>query len=721
MSWKILESKSRCLNLVKFCRNSGHDLISTSQIFFSNKSYYSVGQKPNQNLDVHNPSEIQTKWYELWQKKLKEFNKNDDRKTFSMLFPPPNVTGNLHLGHAITSTIQDAIVRWKLMNNFKVFWIPGYDHAGIATQVVVEKKIWNEKKMTRHQLGKEKFVEEVFKWKEEKSQTIKEQMIKLNTLNEWDYQYFTMDKNISDSVDEAFIRLFEKGHIHRAFRPINWCCSLKSSISDAEVENISINKRTSLKIPNYKKPVEFGLIYKIAYPVENSNDEIVVATTRPETLFGDTALAVNPDDSRFYKYHGKSVRNPLTNEIIPIILDKNVDKNFHTGAVKITPFHDINDYETGIRHNLPIKQIFNEEGCLINVPKEFLNVPRFEARLRVIDKLKSLNLLREIKEHEMVLPVCSRTGDIIEPFLKDQWFVKSSQVFKICNESVQDGSLKLIPDFRANLWNHYVKTYDKDWCISRQLWWGQKIPAYKCWPKSDKINFKWFAAHTKAHALKKAYDHFKTQDIEILQDEDVFDTWFTSTILPLAALGWPNNPNSNRLPYEKLYPTNLLETGFDIMYFWAYRMVGMCHALSGQIPYSQILFHGLIRDSQGRKMSKSIGNVIDPIDLIDGASLDELKNRILTSNLDNREKMISSKNQEKMYPNGIEAVGSDATRLALLVQDFKTHSSNTCLEVLRYIVNPSFKAAFNQYSYSSGSSYFKLVWRMDKFLYLGFH
>ncbi len=391
----------------------------------------------------------------------------------------------------------------------------------------------------------------------------------------------------------------------------------------------------------------------------------------------------------------------MNDDLIPIIFDDHVDPAFGTGAVKVTPSHDFADYEIAHRHGLTnFKSILNDDGNLVNVPSEYLvntflltffisistfvvefacnlinfslkGLNRFEARKIVIEKLKALGLYESTKPHQMTVPICSRTGDLIEPMLKEQWFVRTEEMFKASENAIKTGALRLIPSNRKNLWNQYTSKFIKDWCVSRQLWWGQRIPAYKCHATSTNGGHRWFAARDMQEARNKAVGYFKTDSIEVEQDPDVFDTWFTSTLLPLAIFGWPNRLEEYRCDFQETYPTNLLETGHDIMFFWVLRMVAMCHALTGQVPFREVLFHGLVTDGHGRKMSKSIGNVIDPIDLIDGISLESLKTRIENSNLDEKEKKVSLKAQETLYPNGIKAIGSDALRLGLLVQEFK--------------------------------------------------
>lgn len=604
---------------------------------------------------------------------------------FVMVIPPPNVTGSLHLGHALTNSIEDAITRWHRMKGRTALWVPGCDHAGIATQVVVEKKLWREEKLSRHDLGREKFIEKIWEWRESKGGRIYHQLKKIGSSFDWDRVSFTMDPKLCKSVTEAFNQLHEKGLIYRNSRLVNWSCSLKSAISDIEVDKVDIPGRTFLAIPGYADKVEFGVLVSFAYKVEDTEEEIIVATTRIETMLGDSAVAVHPKDSRYTHLHGKFVTHPFVDRRLPIVLDDFVDMNFGTGAVKITPAHDPNDYEVGKRHNLPFITIFSDEGIIIGDYGEFSGMKRFDGRKAVLAKLKELGLYKETVNNPMVVPICSRSKDVVEPLIKPQWYVKCDDMAAKATEAVKSGELKIIPEGHTKTWYHWMDGI-RDWCISRQLWWGHRIPAYfvrfnkaSDAPADAQEEDFWIVARNLEEALTKAEKKFSlTRDaFSLHQDEDVLDTWFSSGLFPFSVFGWPDNNQDLNL----FYPTSLLETGHDILFFWVARMVFFGQTLLGKLPFKEVFLHPMVRDAHGRKMSKSLGNVIDPMDVIMGISLEGLHAQLLDSNLDPKEIDKAKAGQKQDYPNGIPECGTDAMRFALC--SYMTQARDINLDILR--------------------------------------
>ncbi|XP_070501915.1 valine--tRNA ligase [Chironomus tepperi] len=594
---------------------------------------------------------------------------------FSMIFPPPNITGNLHLGHALTATIQDVIARWKRKQGSEIQWIFGTDHAGIATQVVVEKILHKKYGKTRHEIGREDFLNETWNWKLEKGCSIKDDLKKLGTTFNWNKEYFTLDPNLSNAVNEAFIRLFEKNLIYRDNSLINWSCALESAISDIEVENLEVTGTTQIAIPNYDKNVTVGVLTDFAYKIVDSDEEIVVSTTRPETMLGDTAVAVHPEDSRYSHLINKKLYHPYRNEEIPLIFDESVDPNFGTGAVKITPSHDKNDFEIGKRHKLPNISVITENGSIIDNFSQFKGLPRFEAREIILNDLANLQLLRGSKSHNMVLPICSRSKDIVEFMIKPQWYVKCNEMSKKAVTAVETGEIKIIPSNFEKEWYRWL-TNCRDWCISRQLWWGHQIPAYK-FTNPENNNEIWIAAHSQDEAEMKFKKTNEFTSYTVTRDQDVLDTWFSSGLLPFTVFDWPNSSNED---LKKYFPLNLMETGHDILFFWVARMVMLSIELTGQVPFKEILLHGIMCDSFGRKMSKSLGNVILPEQVIKGATLDDLRKETEKSVekgiLSKSELEKSIQGQKKMFVNGIQECGVDALRFTLCSQNTKQHFIN---------------------------------------------
>ncbi|KAI1885756.1 hypothetical protein AGOR_G00207080 [Albula goreensis] len=627
--------------------------------------------------DAYSPQYVEAAWYSWWEKEgffkpeygRKSLSEPNPRGIFMMCIPPPNVTGSLHLGHALTNAIQDCLTRWHRMRGETTLWNPGCDHAGIATQVVVEKKLMRERGLSRHDLGREGFIQEVWKWKNEKGDRIYHQLKKLGSSLDWDRACFTMDSKLSYAVQEAFIRLHEDGVIYRSKRLVNWSCTLNSAISDIEVDKKELTGRTLLPVPGYKEKVEFGVLVSFAYKIDGSDEEVIVATTRIETMLGDTAVAVHPSDPRYQHLKGKSVIHPFCDRRLPIVFDEFVDMNFGTGAVKITPAHDHNDYEVGERHKLEFINILDENGFLINVPAPFLGMKRFDARKGVLQALKDRGQFKEIKDNPMVVPVCSRSKDIVEPLLKPQWYVNCTDMGKQAADAVREGRLKIIPDHHLKTWFNWMDNI-RDWCISRQLWWGHRIPAYfitvddpSVKPGEDMDGHYWVSGRTEEEAREKAARRFSVpvEKISLRRDEDVLDTWFSSGIFPFSIFGWPNESEDLNV----FYPGTLLETGHDILFFWVARMVMMGIKLTGKLPFREVYLHAVVRDAHGRKMSKSLGNVIDPLDVITGISLEGLHAQLIDSNLDPVEVEKAKQGQKSDYPSGIPECGTDALRFAL--------------------------------------------------------
>ncbi|XP_060707050.1 valine--tRNA ligase [Hemiscyllium ocellatum] len=644
---------------------------------------YDIATPPGEKKDVscpmpdsYSPQYVEAAWYPWWEKQgffkpeyTHSISEPNPKGMFMICIPPPNVTGSLHLGHALTNAIQDSLTRWHRMRGETTLWNPGCDHAGIATQVVVEKRLWRQSRQTRHDLGRQNFIQEVWKWKNEKGDRIYHQLRKLGSSLDWDRACFTMDPKLSRAVKEAFIQLHDEGVIYRSTRLVNWSCTLNSAISDIEVDKKELTGRTLLPVPSYKDKVEFGVLVSFAYRIDGSDEEVVVATTRVETMLGDTAIAVHPQDSRYQNLKGKFVIHPFCDRKMAIVFDEFVDMSFGTGAVKITPAHDQNDYEVGLRHSLEFVNIMDNNGCLINVPEPFLGMKRFDARKAVLDALVQRGLFREVKDNPMVVPVCSRSKDIVEPLLKPQWYVRCDEMAKMAADAVRNGDLKIIPENHLKTWFNWMDNI-RDWCISRQLWWGHRIPAYFVTVNDPNIpagedadgNY-WVSGQTEDIAREKAARKFNVSpdQISLRQDEDVLDTWFSSGLFPFSIFGWPDETED----LKAFYPGTLLETGHDILFFWVARMVMLGLKLTGKLPFQEVYLHAIVRDAHGRKMSKSLGNVIDPLDVIFGITLEGLHAQLLDSNLDPIEIERAKAGQKSDYPVGIPECGTDALRFAL--------------------------------------------------------
>ncbi|XP_077180716.1 valine--tRNA ligase, mitochondrial [Paroedura picta] len=624
----------------------------------------------------YSPSYVEAAWYAWWVKEgffKPEYQPqlpHQKAQVYSLSIPPPNITGSLHLGHALTVAIEDALVRWKRMEGCKVLWVPGSDHAGIATQAVVERKIWKERRVLRQDLTQEEFLQEVWNWKEEKGAEIFQQLKVMGASLDWDRSCFTMDSDFSRAVTEAFVRLHEEGLIYQDRHLVSWSCALRSAISDIEVENRQLEGRTELSVPGVPGKVPFGVLVTFAYKVEGEEaEELPVATTRPETMLGDVAVAVHPDDLRYTHLHSKRLCHPFTGRLLPIITDPSVEQAMGTGAMKVTPAHSHVDYALGQKHGLPAVSVIAEDGTMTAECGEWLQGQnRFLAREKVLAALKERGLYRGVEEHPMVLPLCSRSGDVIENLLKNQWFVRCEAMAQRAWKAVESGDLKIIPQFHEKNWKTWLSKIS-DWCISRQLWWGHQIPAYRVTVSqtldagkegSDGL---WVVGRTEAEARKKAAGMLgkSEEDLTLVRDEDVLDTWFSSALFPFAALGWPHQTQDLQL----FYPNSLLETGNDLLFFWVVRMVMLGEQLTGKLPFSQVFLHPMVRDIHGRKMSKSLGNVIDPLDVIQGASLQALQEKLQNSNLDPKEVDLAMEGQQQDFPEGIPQCGADALRFAL--------------------------------------------------------
>ncbi|KAB5517774.1 hypothetical protein PHYPO_G00171030 [Pangasianodon hypophthalmus] len=631
------------------------------------------GEKKDTTLPLpqsYSPEYVESCWYQWWEQqgffspeKHSEMPQAAD-KYFSLCIPPPNVTGTLHLGHALTVAIEDALARWRRMRGYRVLWVPGCDHAGIATQSVVERRLLQEHGKRRQDYSREEFLQEVWRWKNEKGDEIYRQLKRLGASLDWSRACFTMDTSFSNAVTEAFVRMCDSGLIYRSESLVNWSCALESAISDIEVDSKQLSGRTLLSVPGYEQKVEFGTMVTFAYPIEGQQGEVAVSTTRPETMLGDVAIAVHPDDPRYQTLHGKQCRHPFTDRLLPIITDTMVDMELGTGAVKLTPAHDHTDFLLSQRHLLPRLTVIRGDGTMTSLCGQWLEgVKRFDARERVISALMERKLFRGKRDHPMSLPICSRSGDVIEPLLKKQWFVRCEEMAQKAIQVVDDGELEIIPHFYTKTWKNWL-TNISDWCISRQLWWGHQIPAYRVTsPHSPTQEEQWVWGRSESEARERAAAKFGVDPnaVVLTRDPDVLDTWFSSALFPFAMLGWPEQTGD----LKQFYPNTILETGSDLIFFWVARMVMLGTELTGQLPFKQVLFHSLVRDKHGRKMSKSLGNVIDPLDVISGVSLERLQEKVMEGNLDAREKTVALEAQRKDFPKGIPECGTDALRFAL--------------------------------------------------------
>ncbi|GAA0563913.1 valine--tRNA ligase [Halomonas salifodinae] len=610
---------------------------------------------------TYQPEQIEARWYQRWEADNR-FAPSGEGAPYSIMIPPPNVTGSLHMGHAFQDTIMDTLIRWRRMQGHNTLWQVGTDHAGIATQMLVERKVAAEEGKSRHDLGRDAFIDKVWEWKAESGGHITRQLRRMGASVDWSRERFTMDDGFYQAVQEVFVRLYDEGLVYRGKRLVNWDPTLHTAISDLEVEN----RDQQGQFWHFRYPLADGVT------TDAGLDHLVVATTRPETLLGDTGVAVNPEDPRYASLIGKEIILPLVGRRIPIVADEHADMEKGSGCVKITPAHDFNDYEVGRRQGLPLINVFTQDAAILaraeafdiqgrpladidpSLPEAYAGLDRFEARQRIVADMEAAGLLERIETVNNTLPYGDRSGDVIEPLLTDQWFVAVESLAKPAIAAVENGDIEFVPKNYENMYFAWMRDL-QDWCISRQLWWGHRIPA-------------WYDAEGNVYVARTAEEarakHNLPADLELTQDEDVLDTWFSSGLWTFGTLGWPEQTPE----LATFHPSSVLVTGFDIIFFWVARMIMLTLKFTGEVPFKQVYVHGLVRDGQGQKMSKSKGNVLDPIDLIDGITLDELLDKRTGNMMQPQKAKAIAKATRAEFPEGIEPHGTDALRYTFLSQ-----------------------------------------------------